>query len=209
VLFRSSRADLIADFKASMHGAATVFDAQADGDFSRMLDTAALDLGRVRPNPLKGAISVSADVAEYAAPAGLVAYSYSAWSAGKMPNPWAANYPGPEPRVSVLVSGGARVLVFEPAPTALQIGLFGATFTFRYLGGHSIGTSAADTSVVAADRGLLILRAQAEAMREMAMRNLTKPVAMRDGLSGQARNAQPSFLYTELMTEFERAGGVA
>jgi hypothetical protein len=131
-----SRADLIADFKASIHDAASVFTAASDGDFSRMLDVAALDLGRVRPNPLKGSITVAADTVEYAAPVGITAYSYSAWSAGKMPNPWAVNYPGPEPRVSLIGPPGARVLYFEPAPTALQVALFGATFPFRYLGGY-------------------------------------------------------------------------
>lgn len=199
-----SRADLIADFKASIHDAASVFTAAADGDFSRMLDVAALDLGRVRPNPLKGSITVTAETAEYSAPAGIVAYSYSAWSAGKMPAPWAANYPGPEPRVSLIGLPGARVLYFEPAPTALQVALFGATFPFRYLGGYAIGTAAADTTVLAQDRGLLILRAQVEALREIAVRNLGKPVSLRDGLSGQARNAQPAFLYSDLMDEFER-----
>ncbi len=199
-----SRVDLIASFKESLHDAAGVFNAASDGDFSRILDVAALDLGRVCPNALKGSVTVAADVAEYAAPAGIVAYSYSAWSAGKMPKPWAANYPGPEPRVSLVGPPSARVLWFEPAPTALQVALFGATFPFRYLGGYTIGTAAADTTVDAADRGLLILRAQAEAMRELAVRNITKPVSLRDGLSGQARNAQPSFLYSELMAEFER-----
>lgn len=199
-----SRADLIADFKASIHDAANIFTAPADVDFSRLLDVAALDLGRVRPNPLKGSITVAAETAEYAAPAGIVAYSYSAWSAGKTPNPWAANYPGPEPRVSLIGPPAARVLVFEPAPTALQVALFGATFPFRYLGGYTIGTAAADTTVRAEDRGVLLLRAQVEALREIAVRNLGKPVALRDGLSGQARNAQPAFLYAELMSEFER-----
>jgi len=199
-----ARADLIADFKASLHDAGSVFNAAADGDFSRMLDVAALDLGRVHPNPLQGEITVTADVAAYAAPEGIVAYSYSAWSAGKMPKPWAANYPGPEPRVSLVGPPTARVLWFEPAPTALQVALFGTAFPIRYLGGYTIADAAAGTTVLAADRGLLILRAQAEAMRELAMRNITKPVSLRDGLSGQARNAQPSFLYAELMAEFER-----
>lgn len=199
-----SRADLVADLKASINASASVFTAPGDGDFSRLLDVAALDLGRVHPNTLKGTVTVTAEVAEYAAPSGIVAYCYSAWTAGKMPPPWAQNYPGAEPRVSLVGPPSARVLWFEPAPTALQVALFGSTFQFGYLGGYVIGAAATDTTVLPADRGLLLLRAQAEAMRELAMRNIAKPVAMRDGLSGQARNAQPSHLYSELMDEFER-----
>jgi hypothetical protein len=199
-----SRADLIADFKASLHDAAGVFNAAADADFSRMLDVAALDMGRVRPRQMRGSITVTAETAEYAAPAGLVAYRYDSWSAGKMPLPWEANHPGPLPRVSYVETDAGKRLVFEPAPSALMVALFGATFPFHYLAGHVIGTAAADTSVAAADRGLLLLRAQAEAMREMAMRNMNKPVQLRDGLTGVSRNSTPTFLHGALMAEFER-----
>lgn len=200
-----SRADLVADLKASLHDAAGVFTAADDGDFVRLLDAAALDFGRVRPRTLLGSVTVEAEVAEYAAPADLADYKSDTWSAGKMPAPWEDHYPGRMPRVRVAESGGARKLVFSPAPTARQIGLFGNAFKFYYLALHAIGDQAAGTTIKAADRGLLILRGQAEAMREMAMRNIAKPVQLRDGMSGGPKNGTPAYLFERLMAEFEAA----
>ena len=41
----------------------------------------------------------------------------------------------------------------------------------------------------------------------MALRNMAKPVTMRDGISGQTRNGTPASLYQSLLKEFyERIG---
>lgn len=199
-----SRADLAADLKASLHDAANVFTSPADADFSRMLDVSAQDMGRVRPRWLRGSLTVSAGVAEYAAPAGLVAFGHDVWGEGQRPMPWEVNYPGPHPRVSLAETASGKQLCFDPAPSALQVLLYGSAYPYYYRGGHEIGSDAANTTVAAADRGLLLLRAQAEAMRELAFRNVTKPVQLRDGLTGQPRISTPSFLHSALMEEFER-----
>ncbi len=199
-----SRADLVADLKTSLHDAADVFTAASDADFVRLLDAAALDFARVRPRTLLGSLTVQAEVAEYAAPTDLVAYKSDLWSEGKMPHPWEANYPGRLPRVAQAELGGVMKLVFSPAPTALQVALFGAAFRYYYLAAHAIGEAAAQTTIHAGDRGLLLLRAQAEGMREMAMRNVVKPVQLRDGMTSAPRNGTPSALYAVLLDEFER-----
>lgn len=199
-----SSADLVADLKASLHAAADVFTAASDADFTRMLAVSALDFGRVRPRRLLGSITLSADVAEYAAPAGLLAYQHDVWSNGKMPPPWDPSWPGQLPRVDVIDTATGRQLRLTPAPTAQMIALFGATFSFFYFAAHAISTTAADTTIQPGDRGLLLLRAQAEAMREMAIRNSGMPVQMRDGFSGQPRNGTPAALHQALLDEFER-----
>lgn len=199
-----SRADLVGDLKTSLHDAASVFTSPADADFERMIDLAALAFSRIRPRTLLGSVTVTAGTALYAAPEGILAYKSDAWSDGKMPSPWEPNYPGRLPSVRLIEDAGTKKLAFTPAPTALQIGLFGAAFPFYYLAAHVVATSASGTSISAGDRDLLILRAQVEAMRELAMRNLGKPVQMRDGLSGMTRNGTPSYLYETLLAEFER-----
>lgn len=201
-----SRADLVADFKTSLHDAAGVFAATDDAELSRLLDVAALDFGNIRSLLQSGSLTLSADVASYSAPAGLVAYGWETWSAGKLPQPWEATYPGALPRVTLIGTPAARALLFTPAPTAMHLAVLGSAFTFMYFAVHSINASAASTTVAAADRGLLILRAQAEAMREMAMRNVGKPINRVDsGLSGTPRNGTPSHLFTMLMEEFKAA----
>lgn len=198
-----SRADLVASLKDSLHDAASVFTAAADADFIRLLDIAALDFGRVRPRRLAGQLTVVAGKAEYFAPAGMTACLGERWGVGVIANPWDACYPGPNPRVTLVESAGVRSLMLEPAPTALQISLYGSVFPFYYLAAHQIGAAAADTTLNAGERGLLLLRAQAEAMRELAIRNVGKPVQMRDGFTGAPRNGTPAALYRSLLDEFE------
>ena len=201
-----SRADLIADLKASLQDAAKVFTAAADADFSRHLDAAALDFGRVRPRTMLGTITLVAEQFNYAAPVDFLSYKSDLWcQPAKRINPWETTYPGRLPDVFTAMNGAVRELHLLPAPTAAQITVLGSAFKFYYFAAHSIGTLAADTTIQAGDRGLLLLRAQAEAMKEMSMRNIAKPVSMRDGLSHGPRNGTPGYLFEALMKMFEGA----
>lgn len=203
-----AQADLVYDLKASLHDAVSVFAAAGDEDFERMLDAAALDMGRVRPRTLLGTLTLVADQDNYAAPADFLSYKSALWGIGRI-QPWEKHYPGRLPDVRQAVNGSTRELHLLPAPTANQITVLGSAFRFYYFAGHVIGAAAADTTILAGDRGLLILRAQAEAMKEMAVRNSGKPVSMRDGISNMSRNGTPSYLYERLMADFEKCGGIA
>lgn len=200
-----ARADLVADLKTSLHDAAEVFTAAADADFSRLLDVAALDFSRVRPRTLIGSATLIDGQNDYALPDDLYLYKADLWAdQNRIGRPWEKNWAGRMPSVRVAFVSNVRKLILQPAPTARQIAQLGADFRFYYLAKHVIGTAEADTSIDPGDRGLLLLRAQAEAMREMAIRNIGKPTSMRDGLNMTPRNGTPSHLYTVLMAEFER-----
>ncbi len=201
-----SQADLVADFKASLQDAKNVFTAESDADFIRHLVAAALDMGHKRPRTLLGNITLVADQYNYPAPANLHAYKSDLWGIpARRINPWEKNHPGKLPDVFVSGSAGALELHLLPAPSAFQIGVLGSAFKFYYFATHIIGATAADTTIQAGDRGLLLLRAQAEAMKEMAMRNIGKPVALRDGMSQGPRNGTPQYLFEQLMKMFEEA----
>lgn len=198
-----SKGDLVADLTASLQDAAKVFN---DPDFERHLLVAAMDMGRVRPRTLLGEITLVADQFNYAAPSDLLAYKSELWGIpARRILPWERHYPGRLPDVWLVGDVGAMEIHLLPAPTAAQISVLGSIFKFYYLAAHSIGVSAADTTIKAGDRGLLLLRAQAEAMKEMSMRNIGKPVAMRDGLSQGTRNGTPQYLFEVLMKLFEGA----
>lgn len=198
-----SRADLVADFKASLHDAGEVFTAASGADFSRLLDVAALDFARLRPRTLIGSVLLASGTDEYPVPEDFHHYKTDLWfDPSRAGRPWEKTWPGRAPSIRVAEVGGASKLIFVPAPTAQQINLFGSTFRFYYFARHVIGTAATDTSIDAGDRGLLLLRAQAEAMRELAMRNIGKPVALRDGLNSAPRNGTPAALYQALLDEF-------
>lgn len=200
-----ARGDLVADLKASLHDAAEVFTGASSADFNRLLDIAALDFARVRPRTLLGSVTLQAGSPAYALPADFYLYKADLWAdPSRMGQPWEKSYPGRLPSVRVAEVGGVSSLVLTPAPNAVQIARLGTSFNFYYLARHVIDDTAANTSIDAGDRGLLLLRAQAEAMRELAMRNIGKPVALRDGLNSTPRNGTPSALYSLLMDEFER-----
>jgi hypothetical protein len=201
-----SRADLVADLKASLHDAAEVFTAAGGADFARLLDLAALDFARPRPRTLIGSVLLTAGTADYALPDDFHAYKTDLWiDPGRAGKPWEKHYAGPAPRIAVAFIDGVQRLIFFPAPTWEQIAAWGSAFRYYYFARHLIGEAAAQTTLDAGDRGLLLLRAQAEAMRELAMRNIGKPVALRDGLNSAPRNGTPAALYQALLDEFRAA----
>lgn len=198
---------LVADLKASLFDSATVFASEGDTHFQRFLQQALPDLQFKRPVTRLGMVTLTEGEASYslAAYPDFAAYKSNLWAdPAKCPKPWEPAYPGAMPRVFEQDVGGVWHLVFEPAPTLLHIAAMGAGFKFWYFAQHTLGDANA-TTVREADRGLLLLRAQAEAMRELAIRNAGKPVQMRDGLSGMPRNSTPVALHQALMRAFAEA----
>lgn len=199
-----SEADLVADLKASLFDAKNVFTTAADGDFTRFLQQALPDMQFKRPVTRLGSITLAADEGRYAiAEADFAAFKTDLWrEPSKVPRPWDPAYPGALPRVCAVREVDAWFVQFEPAPSALHLQALGSTFKFYYFAAHAIGALAADTTINPQDRGLLLVRAQAEAMLALGMRNAGKPVQLRDGLSGTPRNSTPAALHELLMKLF-------
>lgn len=199
--------DLVADLKRSLHDSAAVFDAALDADFERFLRQALPDMGWKRARTLVGQITLTSGQANYSLAALPDFYSYKThlWEPSTRMQPWEPGYPGAVPRVNGFKDGTGNWLAFEPAPSAAHLVLRGSVFTFYYFGQHSLGAAAEDTTINSADRGLLLLRAQAEAMLELSLRNVSKPVQLRDGLSGTPRNSTPRALFDALLTAFLEA----
>jgi len=197
------------DLKASLQDAATVFTAAGDADFLRFLDKAAADLARFRPRIEQDSVSLVADQTDYAAPAALVRIRTILWGRDeqRLRMPWEDNYPT-IPEVSIFRNYTGKQLRLTPAPTAAQITDLGEIFPFLCNKYHVLSDEAAGgagaTTVAEDDRSLLLLRAQAEAMKEMAMRNITKPVQLQDNIGGITKNGTPAALHEQLLDEFER-----
>jgi hypothetical protein len=199
-----SEADLVADLKASLFDSASVFESEADADFKRFLAQALPDMGVKRPITRLGSLDLVKDQPRFQVQeADFAQLKMDLWrDATKLPKPWDPYYPGAIPRVCAERDGGIWWISLDPAPTAAHLLVLGTTFKFYYFALHAIGAAAADTTVAVADRNLLLLRAQAEAMLALAMRNAGKPVQLRDGLSGVARNSTPSALHEVLLQRF-------
>lgn len=198
---------LVADLKASLNDAAAQFRAADDGDFKRLLGVALADMQAKRPITKPGEVGLFALQARYAVVApDFAALKTHMWAdPASTPKPWEPGFPGLVPRVVAAWDGAAWWLEFSPAPTMLQITVWGDTFRFWYFAQHLLSETAGQTTINPADRGLLLLRAQAEAMRELAMRNVVRPQQMRDGYSSMPRNGTPAALFEALMAEFKGA----
>lgn len=196
-----SRADLVTDLKASLRDAAATFTAAADADFVRHLDKAAADMHRVRPRTLIGEVTILAGEGEYDAPADILRFKSAIWGVrgANFPNPWDRQWPGPLPRCRLIDD---NLLSMYPAPTHQQIGLFGSAYRFYYVAKDAIGGQANETTIAAADRDLLLLRAQAEAMLELSLRDSVRPVQVGGGFGQQAKTGTPAALHAQLMTEW-------
>lgn len=198
---------LVLDFKASLNDAAAQFRTPADGDFARLLGVALLDVQAKRPVTKLGQVELFPLQARYpVAQDDFAALKVHLWAdPAATPKPWDPAFPGAVPRVAAQWGGVSWWLEFSSAPTPLQLQVWGSDFRFWYFARHVLGDLPGETTVSPSDRGLLLLRAQAEAMRELAMRNVIKPVAVRDGYSSTPRNGTPSALYESLLAEFKGA----
>jgi hypothetical protein len=200
-----SEADLLADLKDSLQDAAKPFVAASDADFKRHLSLAVAAFNAARPRTLSSSVALQAEVATYAAPADLHRFKFLQWGASCALKPWERGYPGRLPMVHEVAGEAGPELVFSPAPSAEQIAVLGAECRFFYFGRHAIGATAELTTVRPGDRGLLILRAQAEAMRELAMRGVVRPQQTHDGVSGGPAIGSPAALHEQFLLSFSRA----
>jgi len=203
--------DLITDLKASLHSSASFFpgtDADADADYRRHLDIAQRALATDRPRIRIGEITLQAGIGDYSTlPVDLLEVRSPLWGASKGIKPWDPGHPGPMPRLSLQDSADGQRLSIQPAPTADQISVLGATFRYYYAA--NLQVDADNLSLVGEQRDLLLLRVQAEAMAELAILNANRPGQTRSNLA-QSSNAQPGAIGEALMQRYlQRVGRAA
>ena len=201
-------ADILPDYKASLHDAASVFKGtadDADADFKRHLATAARAIGidGKRTSTRLGTLTLVANQTDYTdVPADLVRPNVSDWGSTHLPV-W-DRPPGPLP-VLCLVSdaAGDPLLVLTPPPSSCQISVYGSTYRYYYLAAPVL--TDAQSTVRESDRDLVLLRAMVEAAREMVNRNLHKPVQLSPGSGSYPSNQTPAGWYSALLDEYRRS----
>ncbi len=201
-----SKADLVADLRGMLKDAVNKFAGEANEDLERILDFAALDLGRVRPRVRLGSITVIANQTEYTAPADFLRPLSLIWGHEKRAerSPWDSNWPKTIPSIEFVESDSGLVLLLSSKPSATQIVDFGSLCKFKYFAGHSVDAVAANTSVKPADRHLLLIRATAQALSELAANGISKPVQLGPGVGSMPKNGTPAALAESLLEQFER-----
>ncbi len=202
-----SQADLVAELKAMLSDSKDKFKMASDGDFVRHLEVAAMDIGRYRLRAVVGELTLEADKENYPAPADLLRPIATIWGTKerRTRNPWDANFPTILPKMSLYENAGTREIWLDLPPTANQIADLGATFKYSYAAGHIIDVDAANTTIAAGDRSLLLIRATAQAMQELANWGIAKPVQLghSQGMS-MPKNGTPAALAEQLLNQFEK-----
>lgn len=203
-----SREQLRDDLKQSLMDAAEVFEEHVDdaataNPYDRHIDAALRAFDSALPHIIVDQISLQIGVAMYTAPADAWKFHSMQWTEkNRETDPWDVRYARRLPQVRLRVATGQRVWVFNPVPSVGLLDVLGSDFTYQYYAHHSIGTTDAESTVDEADRPLLMLRAQAEAMKEIALRNSAKPVEIRASGSVSTANGPARSIYEQLMKQF-------
>lgn len=201
-----SEADLILDLQGILQDAVNKFTGEGNTDFKRHLTIAAQDMGRVRPRTLLGEVVIVADQPDYTPPADMIAIKYPLWGRDqrRRRQPWASNYPGVLPRMSLAEVAGALTLWLDPAPTSAQVTDLGSSYKFFYFAAHQVNAIAANTTIKPEDRGLLLIRATVQALTELALSGINKPVSLgTNSVGNMPKNGTPAALAEQLMKSFE------
>ncbi|AXF86763.1 hypothetical protein DTO96_102519 [Ephemeroptericola cinctiostellae] len=200
-----NRPALLARHKAALLDAQRGFK-EDDTDYERHIATALIDLNQRRPRHAWASLTLEPKRRTYPCPSDLkhVYACHYGRDEKQQRDCWDPHYPiGRLPDVSVgWDADHCRFLNVHPIPSAMLLGVLGAQCDYEYTADHILTDEVCTLDEF--EQGLLILRAQAEAMRELAMRNSTQPVQLRDGLTQGAANGTPSHLYSVLLAEFEQ-----
>ena len=196
-----NRPDLLKAYSDSLLDSQRAFKAD---DFGRHMDTALRDLAQVSPRNVLAQLNVLPMQRECECPPDLIRVIATHYGrAEKMQRqPWDVAYPAHRlPDVMVRYrADGSRYLQVSPPPSYEMMTQLGAVVEYEYSAKHILTDE--HNSLTPVLEQLLVLRAQAEAMRELAMRNSTQPTQIKDSLTNTPANGTPSYLYTLLMNDF-------
>ena len=174
-------------------------------NYQRHLDVALQALSEARPQIKQTELQLVPFRSTYAAPSNIRAVHACYWGRTHkaVSQPWDDGYMGRLPQWTVYVNtADIRFLRATPVPTASQIQVAGSMCEIEYTTAHVLTDT--ECSLNDEEQGLLLLRAQAEAMREIAMKNSTVSYQLREGIGSTPKNGTPAYLYQELLAEFER-----
>ena len=173
----------------------------AQGSSARYIRAAVADMHRIRPRILTTHIQLIAGVERYAMPFDAVMFYRASWVAR-----WSAIEAWDRIGQSLPVAeiehadDGSRELVLSPAPTQALIWTVSSAHTVRYKAQHTVDETG--TTVAVEDRRLIILRAEAELMKEIALGNAGKGGNWKGGDRSMPRNATPQATYDRLMADW-------
>lgn len=159
------------------------------------LRAAAADFNRVRPRIEAFELTLIAEQADYPAPAGALRFHLADMvDANAAFEPYDSRRQALVPLPVLIRTSTGRCWRFRPVPTQRLISALGCRYRYTAIVAHVLADDASDTTFADADLPLLVMRAQVESLRALAIRNAHKPFTTRDPSYGQTRNSTPAAL---------------
>ncbi len=159
------------------------------------LRAAAADFNRVRPRIEPFELTLIADQADYPAPAGALRFHLAEMvDSNALFEPYDPRRQPQVPLPLLIRTSTGRSWRFRPVPTQRLISALGCRYRYTAIVAHVLADDANDTTFADADLPLLVMRAQVESLRALAIRNAHKPFTTRDPSYGQTRNSTPAAL---------------
>jgi hypothetical protein len=195
--------EVLANYKSSLLDSASVFK---DDQLTRHLKTALLEYSKYKPLIKDGSFNLIANIKVYPAPVDLFEVIETFWAREQrktMPV-WSPIYPENLPRLNLYQREQGYELVLSRAVTESEISLYGQAYEFTYKASQILGDDLTKNTLLESAIPIVLIRAQAEAAREMALRNIHKPVSLNTPVGGVPSNGTPMGIYQALMIEFEK-----
>lgn len=196
------RTEFLSRYKKSLLDSVRAF---SDADLERHVDIALQALSLIKPKLSATVLTLVGGRSLYPCPANLLAFQACFWGRANKAavQPWDDGYVGKLPEWSVTHNeAGERFLRANPPPSFRQLSYIGSYAEIEYRAAwdwEDVG--------IGGMGHVLMLRAQAEAMRELAAKNATTAYNIREGISATPKNGTPAYLYEQLLQEFERLAG--
>lgn len=170
-------------------------DESFQDDLLRLLTVALDDYSRYKPLTLNASCRISPGKQTYDVPPDFLSFKHTFW--GQSTTPLWSNKPQPLGRPLSTPQG----LQFQQPITPAHIQHYGANYAYLYFAKHKILDNGDLT--LRADHDLLVMRAQAQAMLELALHNADKQAAAHQHIGNQSSNSKPMHIHDMLMATFK------
>ena len=170
----------------------------------QIIELSLADFSRYRPQTKVATISLLNNQLLYPAPAGLIRIKSVLYGQSqRAKQPWEVGYPRNLPRLTVIEDdAGAKFVQLSHFPSFTVTQHCGRDFSYTYYAARQIKNDVINIDVQ--DQPLLLLRCLAEAVKYIAMHQLSKTVSVRNSISSEAKNGTPAGIHEQLMAQFER-----
>jgi len=166
------------------------------GEQIRLINIALTDYSRYRPLTLAASVRLQAGKQRYPVPENFIGFKHSLWGKSALPL-WSTGRPHNIPRPQSL----SDALQFQQPITPAHIQHYGANYAYLYFAKHQILDNGDLT--LSGDHDLLVMRAQAQAMLELALHNADKQPAAHQHIGNQSSNSKPMHIHDTLMAAFK------